>query len=446
MIKIPIYRKLKNLICLVIAVPIASGLSEAEAQESELERLIYSYGNLETAAGIGVREEKEVDGTTVLNLWLSEFEGAQATTIELSNPHMTMADRAGNLYIADKESHSILKVDTQGVVTTVAGTHGPGFNGDTGNATAMHLNFPNGLHVLPDGTFYILDLFNRRVRRVDRRGAMTTVLEDATGFGPGRGLWVSPDETTIFYNGTGRVMRWTAETGSMEFASGFADPGNIAVDAEGNLFVTDRGAHVVYRIQPNGSRTIIAGDGSDNEPVDGSPATSIGLEDVRGIALRPDGSFFLCTQKGGDVVFVDSRGIATALIRGTRSGNTHEGDGLPLESPGEKISEPRAVTLAPSGDLIITTNDNGFIRVVRAIPAPEGLTASFGNPGNLTFDWQPTEGIAVDIEHSTSLRKWSLLDDATSLTTGHFEVEQEGSLDAASYFRLRPHRPYPGDE
>ena len=436
------YGALNRTIRLAVAGLATCSLPLCVAQESEFQGVVYSYGNLETVAGIGVREEDEDGG---LDLWNPTFEGAQATTIELSNPHMTMADRAGNLYIADKESHSILKIDTQGIVTTVAGTHSAGFNGEAGKATEVQLSSPNGLHVLPDGTFYILDLFNQRVRRVDRSGAMTTVLHSATDFGPGRGLWVSADETTIFYNGFSRVMRWTAATGSTEFASGFTDPGNIAVDSDGNLIVTDRGAHVVYRIQPDGTRTIIAGDGSDAEPIDGRPATSIGLEDVRGIALRSDGSYFLCTKKGGDIVFVDRAGIATVLIRGNRSGNTHAGDGLPLESPGEKISEPRAISLAPNGDLVITTNDNGFIRVVRAIPVPDSFTASPGISGPVALDWQQREGIAVDIEHSTSLNEWSLLPGANNLTTGHFEPE-EADLDPHGYFRLRPHRPYPGDE
>ncbi|MEZ5329732.1 MAG: hypothetical protein R3F19_32185 [Verrucomicrobiales bacterium] len=157
MIDILIYRKLKNLIRLGIGLPTASYLFVAEAQQSELERLVYSYGNLETAAGIGVREEKEVDGTTVLNLWLSEFEGAQATTIELSNPHMTMADRAGNLYIADKESHSVRWIWARHLPWRGRTTRGSMV---IPASPAMHLFYSDG-HV-SGGT--LIDLFNRRVR------------------------------------------------------------------------------------------------------------------------------------------------------------------------------------------------------------------------------------------------------------------------------------------
>jgi hypothetical protein len=130
--------------------------------ETEFESLLANYSELTTIAGIGKREED--------NYWKTSFEGALATEIELSNSHMTMADAAGNYYIADKQSHSILKVDPQGIVTTFAGTHVSGFNGEVGVATDLQLNSPNGLYVLPNGIVYILDFLNRRVRRVDRLG------------------------------------------------------------------------------------------------------------------------------------------------------------------------------------------------------------------------------------------------------------------------------------
>lgn len=398
-----------------------------EAQISEFERMVYSYGNLETAAGTG----NEEDG----NFWKSEFEGAAATTVELSNPHMTMADSAGNLYIADKESNSILKVSPQGIATTAAGTHEAGFDKEEGPATEVLLNNPNGLFVFPDGTFYILDSFNQRIRRVDRSGSLTTILHDEAGFGPGRGLWISPDESTIFYNGPGRIMRWTEQTGSEIYASGFSDPGNITVDDMGRLIVTDRGTHVVYRIEADGTRAIIAGNLSDTETVSGQPATSVGLESVRGIAMRPDGSYFLCTQKGGDVVFVDTGGIANVFIAGSRSGNIQAGDGLPPEIPGEKISEPRAISLAPNGDLIITTNDKGFVRVVRAITPPADSRIRRDEPNGFVLSWEQRAEVVIDIEHSSDFINWTPA--ATDLTTADYSLEIPG------YYRLRPHRPYP---
>lgn len=401
------------------------------AQQGEFEQLVVSYRKLTTVAGLGEKE----DG----NFWQAGFEGAAAAAIELSNPHMTMADAAGNLYIADKESHSVLKVDRRGIATTAAGTHVAGFNGDGGIARQVQLDSPNGLHVLPDGTFYVLDTFNRRIRRVDRAGIMSTVVEDPEGFGPGRGLWVSPDQSEIFYNGPGRVMRWTATGGSEVFADGFLDPGNLAVDAAGRLIVTDRGAHLVYRIAPGGARAVIAGDGSTAEPVDGRRATDIGLEAVRGIACRPDGSYFVCTQKGGDVVFIDTNGIANRFLTGAGSGNIREGEGLPPESPGDKISEPRAIALAPGGDLIITTNDKGLVRIVQALRPPGGVRMSLAGDGKPLLSWQVEAGVAVDVEASATLDTWTLT--AAGVTNGTYRAGAEAA--GAWFYRLRPHRQRP---
>ena len=83
------------------------------------------------------------------------MEGGLALDAELSRPHMTMADVAGNLYIADKDAHAIRKVTTDGIIHTIAGTNTAGFNGD-GLGIDVQLSAPNGLYTMPDGTKTIL--------------------------------------------------------------------------------------------------------------------------------------------------------------------------------------------------------------------------------------------------------------------------------------------------
>jgi hypothetical protein len=100
---------------------------------TEWEEVQAAYGNLIHVAGPA--------GDQNVNSWNESFEGGSALTAELSNPHMTVADAAGNLYIADKESHSILKVTPAGTIHTVAGTHVGGFDGD-GPALQVQLNTP----------------------------------------------------------------------------------------------------------------------------------------------------------------------------------------------------------------------------------------------------------------------------------------------------------------
>ena len=136
-----------------------------------------------------------------------------------------MADRAGNVYIADKNSHSILRVAPDGAIHTHAGTHTGGFDGEgPAAATSLQLNLPNGLWVRADGTVYVLDTGNGRVRRVGTNGIMTTLCpttENGSSLAGGRGLWVSDDEQLVYYCAAIRVRSWTPAGGIRTVAAGF---------------------------------------------------------------------------------------------------------------------------------------------------------------------------------------------------------------------------------
>ncbi len=420
--------------------PATAARAEAPPAGSEFERLNASSGNLITVAGTGT-----VDDT---NAWIPAFEGADPTAVELSNPHMTMADALGRIYIADKESHSVLRLSAdRSILTTVAGTHSPGNGGDAeAYATSVALSNPNGLYTLPDGTTYILDLDNRKIRRLDpSSGTLRTVLTDPGGFGAGRGLWVSQDESRIYYNGalgagsSQSVQTWTPEAGIQTFTSLPGDLGNLTVDPGGHLVVTSRAQHRVYRVSLDGTTfTTIAGNGTTARAVSGQPALATGMERVRGIAFRPDGSYFLCSQKGGDVLFVDTAGIAHVYLTGAANGNNRNGDGSPPDAPGgPKISEPRAVSLAPDGTLLITTNDNGFVRAVPSLcpPAPPTSLTLTRSQDTLTLSFPPAGDTPYILETSPDLNgDWSPLG---------FTVDGTADLPAdgrGGYFRVRAPR------
>ncbi|OHB77049.1 MAG: hypothetical protein A2W31_02065 [Planctomycetes bacterium RBG_16_64_10] len=337
---------------------------------SAFEDFVGGYGNLSTVAGRGQIQGGGVNG------WQADMEGGLAIDAELSRPHMTMADLAGNLYIADKDAHAIRMVTPAGTIHTIAGTNVAGFNGD-GLGTLAQLNAPNGLYTFPDGTTFILDMGNNRIRKLAPDGQLTTVLHDAEGITIGRGLWVSPDESLIYYSAGDDLRKWTPSEGITTYASGFAELGNLDVDpADGNVVVTDRSGHSVYKVFPDGSKSRIAGNGTTAGGGAGQSALATGLNEVRGIFFTPDGGYLLATHDGGQVWYVDPDDLIHLLIDGDND-DAHAGDGLPLTAPGKKISEPRAVTLAPNGDLLVTESDFGFVRLVpRLIPEPStgGLT------------------------------------------------------------------------
>ena len=126
-------------------------------------------------------------------------------------------DGAGNLYIADTNNRRIRKVDTSGVITTVAGTGERGFSGEGGQAVEAQLSSPYGVAVDGAGNLYIADAGNNRIRKVDSSGLITTIAGTGErGFGGDGG----PATAALLNNPTG-----------------------VTLDSAGNLFVADTGNH-----------------------------------------------------------------------------------------------------------------------------------------------------------------------------------------------------------
>jgi sugar lactone lactonase YvrE len=107
-------------------------------------------------------------------------DGGQATAANLSNPNGVWADAHGNVYIVDNNHARIRKVDTSGVITTVAGNGTAGFMGDEGPATSAEINSSYGVMVDSAGNVYIADTGNNRIRQVDTAGIIHTIAGDGT--------------------------------------------------------------------------------------------------------------------------------------------------------------------------------------------------------------------------------------------------------------------------
>ena len=386
----------------------------------EFGTLVNAYGTTRVLAGEAHTSTSNPDGSAI-NFWVAGYENAPANTVSLSNPHMAGADAYGNVYIADKASHSILRISVSGVISTFAGTHGAGFNGDgPALATNLQISNPNGLYVLPDGTVYLLDPGNRRIRRVGTNGIMTTIVNDSdpAWLSSGRALWVSSDEQLIYYThelapigasggGTNTVAdgavvkKWTPTGVSKRFAakrSASAIPGNIAVNPiDGLLYVTDRAeddasklAPGLFRIDGPEQRTRITGNITQPMAADGQLAIHSYIDGTRGIAFRADGSYFLCGHRDGSVWFVDTSGVIHRYLRGAgRRDAFLISDGMhpPLVDQ-EYFAQPRAVTLAPNGNLLVVCNDSGYVFEVLNVEEPRSLT-------DLHLDRSGTNGVRL---------------------------------------------------
>lgn len=234
----------------------------------------------------------------------------------------------------------------------------------------MQLNLPNGAWVRADGTVYVLDTENGRVRRVNTSGIMQTLFL-ATGNGSslagGRGLWVNETETLAYFCAGTRIRRWTPSQGVQNVLTGFIELGTLYVESSGNILVCDRGTNLVYRVTPAGGLTIIAGNGETTGGGDGFPALQTGLNGVRSIWPVPTGGYLLLTHNGCQLWYMDTAGIIHLMLNGAR-GNTHSGDGQFFYTPWPAISEGRSVTMDYEGNILITESDWGFVRRIRFLP------------------------------------------------------------------------------
>jgi sugar lactone lactonase YvrE len=189
-------------------------------------------------------------------------DGGLAVEAGLNEPAALALSEGGILYIADQNNNRVRAVDlATGVICTVAGTGTAVYNGDGMAATETGLAGPSGLALASDGTLFIADSFNGRIRAVDTvTGLIRTVVGDG-----GEYRYQGPDEPS---------------------SNSLSRPSGIALDEEGNLYVTDSDNHLVRRWDRITGRTErIAGVGVADYGGDGGAALEAGLSYPFGIVL-----------------------------------------------------------------------------------------------------------------------------------------------------------------
>jgi DNA-binding beta-propeller fold protein YncE len=253
-------------------------------------------------------------------------DGGPATQALLHFPTAVAVDGDGNLYIADTMNHRVRRVDARtGIITTVAGTGQARCSGDGGPAHQAALNEPAALAVDAGGQLYIADQSNNRVRAVDlKTGLIRTVAgtgtaaydgdnkpaTESTLAGPS-GLALGPDGLYIAdtFNGrircvnllTGLITTLVGDGGSYRYQApdepaspSLSRPSGIAVDYEGNLFLTDSDSHLIRRWDRKTRQlSRIAGTGSASLSGDGGAALDAALCYPFGIAADRDGTLLV---------------------------------------------------------------------------------------------------------------------------------------------------------
>jgi sugar lactone lactonase YvrE len=277
-----------------------------------------------------------------------------------------------------------------GVISTVSGGLSEavcsnlscgGFSGDGGSASGAQLLSPGSVAVDAAGDLYIADTLNQRIRKVSTSGIITTVAGSGTTL-CGNGV----------LNGAGQELcGGFSGDGGPATAAKLSNPGGVAVDAAGNLYIADTGNNRIRKVSPAGIITTVVGTGTAGFNTDYAPGTSMELYQPHGVAVDTSGNLFIADTYNNRIRMMLPDGIVTTVagsgpapcVTSPSAGlcGGLSGDGGPATSA--SLYWPQGIGLDTSGNLFIADFENGRVRMV----SPSGVitTVAGGGPDPCGF-------------------------------------------------------------
>ena len=214
-------------------------------------------------------------------------DGGPATSASLNTPSALAFDPGGNLVIADTGNHEIRRVSPQGIITKVAGTGNPAYDGDNGTVATAAFSSPSGVAVDHLGTIYVADTGNQRIRLI------------------------SPSGITSVFAGNG--VKGAFGDGRQAATAEVNNPGTLLFDTAGYLYIADIGNDRVRRISPTGVITNFAGSGTVGAGGDGGYAIDANLN-LQAIGMDPQNNVIIADGGNYRVRFVTpSNGFITTI-------------------------------------------------------------------------------------------------------------------------------------
>jgi uncharacterized protein (TIGR03437 family) len=375
--------------------------------------LCYGQAVITTVAG---------NGSTVFS-----GDGGPATKAGIGIPPDVAVDGAGNMYVVDRNNNRIRKVDTSGIISTIAGKGTSGFSGDGGPAINAELFLPIAVALDGAGNVYIADAGSNGLRKVDTAGIINSVpvissflsrisspggmTVDSAG-----NVYISDlngssiyklDKAGVLTTVAGGAFGFSGDGGPATKAALYF-PSGVAVDSAGNIYFADKGNNRVRKVDTHGIITTFAGTGIAGYSGDGGPATSakLGLNltaAYQGVALDSAGNLYIADPQNNRIRVVNPSGIINTFAgngTGFATGSLANGDGGPPASA--SVVTPYGVKVDGAGNVFIADTGHGLIRKVTGTAAPAGAGptiaangvvngASF-QPGIVANSWVTIQG------------------------------------------------------
>ena len=282
-------------------------------------------------------------------------------------PNGLASDNAGDLYISDVGTHRIVKRDARGRLTVVVGTGAAGFSGDSGLAVNAKINAPHDLVFDAEGNLLIADTGNHRIRKIDRRGIITTIAGD------GQALQSN-------YNGAVP-------------ATSLNNPQSLSLDQAGNLLIADTFNHVIRSLDRSGKLTVLAGSVAGFGG-DGGLAINAQMSLPMAVTVAPNGSVFVSDAGNSRIRQITPDGkIKTIAGFGPAAdtyGGGYAGDGGSAEKA--KLFSPTDLKCNATGNLYIADSGNHRLRVIRG-----GVIATIAGNGQQGFNGDSNAATAAEL-------------------------------------------------
>lgn len=336
----------------------------------------------------------------------------------LLGPVGVAVDAAGNVYVADSGNHVVRKVSSAGVVTTLAGTVGAAGSAD-GLGAVARFNRPLGIAVDGGGNIYVADALNGEVRKVTPAGNVSTLAGSPADTGPLRlqmptgvavdaagNVYVADNYTNSVRkvpmgSGTADVLAGSVGSPGIQdgvgAAAGFQNPFGVAVDANGNVFVSDASSDTIRKISPAAAVSTVAGQAPLQDSVDGTGANAgFVFFASNAAAIDASGNVFVSDDAGTIRQITPSGQVTTFAGTAYTPGAGSGGQGAQAV-----FSVPAGVAVDSAGNLFVADSGNHVIRKLNAVAlestfagaagvigSQDGvdINARFNNPAGLAFD------------------------------------------------------------